>query len=54
MTMGTFPVNADDVTYLQILSKGRVLQLKLNASMRIFCELHEQHKRNVCTYKNLC
>jgi hypothetical protein len=54
MTAETSSVNADDITHLQTLSKGRVFQLKRNASMRIFCELHKQNKRNVRVWLNLC
>jgi hypothetical protein len=35
MTMEKFPVNADDITHLQTLSKGYMLQLQRNASVHI-------------------
>jgi hypothetical protein len=54
MKMEKFPVNADDITHLQTLSKGYVLQLQHNASIRIYGELHKQSKRNVRASQNLC
>jgi hypothetical protein len=35
MTMENFPINADDITHLQTLSKDYVLRLQRNASMYI-------------------
>jgi hypothetical protein len=44
MTMENFPVNADDITHLQILSKGSVLQLQRNASLHVYCAIHHRVK----------
>jgi len=54
MTMENFPVNADKITHLQTLSKGYVLQLQRNSSIRTYDKLHKQSKRNVRVSQNLC